>query len=170
MPDMKQLANAALAERMGMSQGMAKKAFQLDYFSYSHSYIPLNGQTTSDEDFRVQADSGFVIVKTMFTISDTNDAFITNISDTPRYVPLTVIWTDTGSGRDVMDAAQSLTNVCGTGERPYYWPKPKVLDPNSTFVGKVTNLVATVFRLRVTFSGFKVFGMIDLFKEHLGVK
>lgn len=153
-----------LARRLLKAPDVIRRDYELDYFSYSHEFLPKAASNEETTNFLVQNDSGFVIVKTMGTVASNVNVFVTNISDTPKYTPFTLIWTDSGSGRDLMDRRVSYGNVIGTGERPYYWPKPKLLDPNSTFTIRLNNLVATAFNVRITYSGFKVFGDVEAFK------
>lgn len=155
----------ALAQRLSMRPRQVMRRYELDYFSYAHELLPATASIESTTNFLVQADSGFVIVKTMGVITTDANVFVTNLTDTPKFSPFTVIWTDSGSGRDLMNVRIAWDNVIGTGQRPYYWPKPKVLDPNSTLTGRYLNLSGTDRNLRVAFGGFKVFGDLSAFKQ-----
>ena len=154
-----------IARRLTMSPGAVRKNFELDAFTYSHEYLPatLNVETTTN--FLVQADLAFVIVKTMGIVTDTANAFVANLTDTPKLWPFTVTWTDTGSGRDLMDRRIPLDSIVGTGQRPYYWAKPKILDANSTFTGRLLSLTGTDRNVRIAFGGYKVFGEWEKFKH-----
>ena len=147
-----------------------KGRFQIDPFNYTTEFLPIAASITQTGQFTVQADSAFAIMKTNGTVATTGNVFIANISDTPRYTPFTLTWTDSGSGREIMDTPVSWDSVVGTGQRPSIWPKPKILDPNSTFSTRLNNLVATAFNVRLHFIGYKIFGSVELYKQLRAVK
>lgn len=155
----------ALAQRLGTTVGKAQRLFTLDPFTFIINYVPLAASNTATDQFITQADSGFAIVKTAFTIASDANVLIANISDTPKYAPQLVTLSDSGSGRDLSNAPVSINTYFGTGERPFVWCRPKVLDPNSTFTARIQNLVATAFNIRLSFHGFKIFGDVASFKN-----
>lgn len=155
---------AQIAARLGQSVSAARKAYDLDPFTFNVSFLPLAASNNATDNFITQADSGFAIVKTCFVIASSVDVFIANISDTPKYAPLLVSLTDSGSGRVLANGPTAVNNYFGTAERPFVWCRPKVLDPNSTFSVQVQNLVATAFNVRFAFQGFKIFGDMQAFK------
>lgn len=155
---------AAIATKLGQSVSAARKMFTLDPFTFVINYLPLAASNTATDNFITQADSGFAIVKTAFTIADAANVFVANISDTPKYAPQIVTLSDSGSGRDLSNAPVSINTYFGSGERPFIWCRPKVLDPNSTFTARIQNLVATAFNIRLSFHGFKIFGDVSAFK------
>ena len=156
---------AAIARKLGGSLAATRKAFDLDPFTFNINFLPLAASNNATDQFITQADSGFAIVKTCFVISSNVDVFVANISDTPKYAPLLVSLSDSGSGRNLSNSPVAVNNYFGTAERPFIWSRPKVLDPNSTFVAQVQNLVATAFNVRFAFQGFKIFGDVSLFKS-----
>ena len=156
---------AAIARKLGGSQAATRKALDLDPFTFNINFLPLAASNNATDQFITQADSGFAIVKTCFVIASNVDVFVANISDTPKYAPLLVMLSDSGSGRNLSNSPVAVNNYFGTAERPFIWSRPKVLDPNSTFVAQVQNLVATAFNVRFAFQGFKIFGDVSLFKS-----
>jgi hypothetical protein len=156
---------AAIAKRLSMSAGQARKLFTLDPFTFVINYLPLAASNTATENFLTQADSGFAIVKTSFTIASDVNVLVANISDTPKYAPQVITLSDSGSGRDLSNLPVSINTYFGSGERPFIWCRPKVLDPNSTFTGRIQNLVATAFNIRLSFHGFKIFGDVGVFRS-----
>lgn len=155
----------AIAARLSMGMAAVRKQFTLDPFTFNISFLPLAASLTATDNFITQADSGFAIVKTAFTIASTVEVFVANISDTPKYAPQVITLSDSGSGRDLSNSPVSINNYFGTGERPFIWSRAKILDPNSTFTARIQNLVATAFQIRLAFHGFKIFGNVGLFKE-----
>lgn len=154
----------AIAERLGMSASRAARLFNVDPFTFVINFAPLAASNTAQDQFITQADSGFAIVKTTFVISSDVNVFVANISDTPKFAPQVIQLSDSGSGRDLSNFPVAITSLFGTGERPFIWSKPKVLDPNSTFSARIQNLVATAFNIRLAFHGFKIFGDVSAFK------
>ena len=156
---------SSIASRLGQSLQAVRKSFQLDPFTFPINFAPLAASNTATDNFITQADSGFAIIKSTFTIGSNVDVFIANISDTPKYAPLLVSLSDSGSGRVLSSAPVMVNSYFGTAERPFIWSRPKILDPNSTFVLQVQNLVATAFNVRFAFHGFKIFGDVSAFKN-----
>lgn len=154
----------AIARKLGMGNGEARRLFTLDPFTFIINYLPLAASNTATENFITQADSGFAIVKTAFTIASDVNVFVANISDTPKYAPQVITLSDSGSGRDLSSLPVSINTYFGTGQEPFIWCRPKVLDPNSTLSGRIQNLVATAFNIRLSFHGFKIFGDVNAFK------
>ena len=154
----------AIAQRLGMNAAQARKNFTLDPFTFVINFLPLAASNASTDQFITQADSGFAIVKTSFTVASNVDVLVANISDTPKYAPQVVTLSDSGSGRDLSNGPVSINTYFGSGERPFIWCKPKVLDPNSTFTARIQNLVATAFNIRLSFHGFKIFGDVSAFR------
>lgn len=155
----------AIAARLNVSSARARSSYTLDPFVFVINYQPLAASNTATDQFITQADSGFAIVKTAFTISSDVNVFVANISDTPKFAPQVVTLSDSGSGRDLSNAPVAINNYFGTAERPFIWSRPKVLDPNSTFTARIQNLVATAFNIRLAFHGFKIFGDVSAFKR-----
>jgi hypothetical protein len=154
----------AIGERLAMSAAQVKKLFTLDPFTFVIPFTPLAASNTATDNFITQADSGFAIMKTSFTIASDVNVFVANISDTPKYAPQVITLSDSGSGRDLSNGPVSINTMFGNGEEPFIWCRPKVLDPNSTFTARIQNLVATAFNIRLSFHGFKIFGDVGAFK------
>lgn len=154
-----------LAARIGGSVGRAKRMFQLDPFTFIINFLPLAASNTATDNFITQADSGFAIIKTAFTVASDVNVFVANISDTPKYAPQIITLSDSGSGRDLSNGPVSINTYFGTGERPFIWCHPKILDPNSTFTARIQNLVATAFNIRLSFHGYKIFGDVTSFRN-----
>jgi len=154
----------AIASRLGASVSRTQKMFTLDPFTFGINFLPIAASNSATDQFITQADSGFAIVKTGFTISDAANVSIANISDTPRFAPIVLTLSDSGSGRDLSNTPISIGTYFGDGKEPFIWSRPKVLDPNSTFTARIQNLVATAFNVRLSFHGFKIFGDVAAFK------
>lgn len=154
-----------MSRRSGMSQGMIRKNFTLDMFTFVINFLPLAASNTATGDFITQADSGFAICKTSFNVSSDVNVYVNNISDTPRFAPFVITLSDSGSGRDLSNSAVAIGTYFGPDQFPFPWPTPKILDPNSTFTARIQNLVATAFNVRLSFHGYKIFGDVSQFRS-----
>lgn len=154
----------AIGSKLAMGVSQARRLFTLDPFTFVINFTPLTASNTATDSFITQADSGFALVKTSFVISDAANVFIANISDTPKFSPQIITLSDSGSGRDLSNSGVPINSYFGSGERPFIWARPKILDPNSTFTARIQNLVATAFNIRLSFHGFKIFGDVGAFR------
>lgn len=157
-----------LAKQNGLTVGRARKMYTLDMFTFVINFLPLAASNTATGNFITQADSGFAICKTSFTVSDNVNVYVANISDTPRYAPFVITLSDSGSGRDLSNTGVSIGSYFGPDDFPFPWPTPKILDPNSTFTARIQNLVATAFNVRLSFHGYKIFGDVSQFRATRG--
>jgi hypothetical protein len=76
---------------------------------------------------------------------------------------------DSGSGRQFSNIDTHIDNWFGSAERPFFWPVPQVLDPNSNVTMRVQNLNAVNYNLRCAFVGYKVFGNVQAFKARKAI-
>lgn len=125
----------------------------VDFFSYGAEWVPLAAAAGQvPREIQIQADSDFLIVA---AVRDVRDAGAVTLVAAP---PVTVRIFDSGSGRDVVNIAQPIENLFGTGQLPTYWPKAKLIQASSTLRVELTNLDgANPFDVRVSFLGYKVF-------------
>lgn len=125
-----------------------------DFFVYTVEWLPLNISETSSRQFQTKGDSDFLIMETVAVVSSTDNLTLTT------FPPMLVMVEDSGSGRKMMDKAVHLTNLFGTAQQPAIWTYPKRIRPNSTVSVETQNLSgASAFNVRLSFKGFKVFGM-----------
>lgn len=154
----------------GKLLGGGAKPYTLDPFTYTINFASLGASATASANFLVQNDSAFVITQTTYLITDTSDVAVAELQPfgsglTTGLVGVLVTLSDTGSGRNLMDAGVPIDGLFGTAQRPYVWPYPKILDPSSTFSTQLQNLVATARRVRLAFHGYKVFGQWRRYKD-----
>lgn len=126
-----------------------------DFFVYSASFSALANGSSDTETINIQADSDFVVSK-MTYFADIAAAVQT---DSSRVIPLcTMQITDSGSGRNLMDSAQPISNIMGTGDLPFILPNPKLFLARSNITITVANFsAATTYNLRLSFIGHKKF-------------
>ena len=150
----------AILHRLSPPRGL-----QFDPFDYS-ILIDLDASATDTGQFLVQNDSAFAITSTCYVVTDQSNAAIGEAQPfgsglTTGIADATISLTDTGSGRQLSDARIPVDTLFGTAQRPYFWARPKILPPSSTFQASMQNLLAVAFRFRLVFHGFKIFGIQD---------
>ena len=169
----------ALAHRLSRTVSHIKRNFNLSFFTFNIEYLPATLSTFSSGSFIVQNDSAFVLCKTSYiaTLTDnitpitavTVPAPATTLLVSHENAPFLVNITDSGSGRQFSNIDTHIDNWFGSGEWPFIWAVPQVFDPNSNVTMRLQNLVATSFNVRTAFVGYKVFGDVAQFKSHKGI-
>ena len=146
--------NGALIQRL---QGLLRaKRILRDPFSYVITFASIAAAANSTETVNIQADSDFLIQAQNYMV----DIAAAIQTDSSRVIPIaTVLMTDTGSGRQLMDNEQPLSSIFGTGMEPYVLPQPKLMSARSSLSVKVTNTSAstTYTSLKLSFIGVKLF-------------
>lgn len=105
----------------------------------------------------VQIDAGapFLIVTQTYDANSANAARTMATAVVPN---VTVLITDTGSNRQLMDVAVTVSAIFGTGQFPYVLPEPKLMQANSQLQVQATNYDAAAgYNLRLYFNGYKLF-------------
>jgi len=135
---------------------MSARRVLRDPFSYVVKFSSIVAAANSTETVNIQADSDFLIQAQCYMV-DIAGAIQT---DGSRVIPIaTVLLTDTGSGRQLMDDDQPISSIFGTGMEPYVLPQPKLMAARSSLAVKVTNTSAstTYTNLLLSFIGVKIF-------------
>lgn len=145
-----------------MLQGLA----YLSEFTYSAAYIAgtpteLGALDTIDVPIQINSDSDFIV-------QEQNASFITVTAASPEDLHecvecpdllLTVIMA--GSGREIMNQAQHITNLMGnywSAQFPGRKSVTSLWQGSNTITVRLQNRTSTVFdRVDIAFSGFKVF-------------
>ncbi len=132
---------------------------QKDLFFYVAEFLPLNVSATASVEVVIQADSDFLITYGVAVVTDTSDVTVASVANAfaPFNPPFLATITDSGSGRAFMSSGVSFANLFGTGTLPAIWPFPKLIKASSVLSTKLQNLVATAYRIRIAYGGFKVF-------------
>lgn len=124
-----------------------------DFFVYSAQFLPLPAGSTSTFETPIQADSYFLLVDVARVVTQAADE-----TAAIAFPPLLITILSTASGRNLMDRAQHLENIAGTGQLPNYWPMSKLFEPNTSISTTLQNLDgANAFNVRISYLGFKVF-------------
>ncbi len=120
--------------------------FAKDYFVYEVDFtaaIPASGNAVSS--FAIQADSDFLWTKAAFIQTGTG-------------IPAILVQ-DTGSGRNLMNAAVPVGSMFGTGQLPFILPRQRIFVARAVVNITITNLDAVnpITTLRLSFIGEKGF-------------
>jgi hypothetical protein len=133
---------------------------QEEPFIYSTDFTTAAAQSlapgaTGNVNINIQADADFRILAGAFAADLAGAAQV----DSTRVLPLvTVLLTDTGSGRNFMDRPVPLTSLFGTGELPFPWPQPKIMRARSTLQVQAFNFsAATTYSFSLAFIGVKLY-------------
>lgn len=103
-----------------------------DWFIYTAKAENLNFGTTSNATINIQANSDFLLYKTVY-IAYPN--LTTSLTDSTTLVPhISVQLTDTGSGQQLFSEPAPISTMSGTGERPFILSRPRTLRANTTLV------------------------------------
>lgn len=124
-----------------------------DFFIYSQNFLPLAALATRSLDIQIQSDSDFLAVAAVAVVR-TTAAGAAAIPDRR----LTVLISDSGSGRNLFDRVQDFDDVFGTAQRPAWWPVPKLMRAAATISVQLTDLQNQANNVRVAFWGIKIFG------------
>lgn len=136
---------------------LTNKKIVTDFFVYNTSFSDLNSGQSQTKSIQIQANSHFEVQKLAFTAFYGAAAADQN---TTLAVPLvSVLITDTGSGRQWSDQAVQLTSLFGTGQLPALLPTPRILPAASQITIQVNNLFTAqnIVLLTLAFIGRKVY-------------
>lgn len=139
----------------GLGQAVSGAKIYTDFYVYSAVFTALAVGASATQNITVQADSDFILQKLTYQ-ADIGAAAMT---DSSRVVPLvTVLITDSGSGRQIMDRAIPVATFFGTGKLPFILPNPKVFKARANITIQATNYsAASAYNLYLSFIGIKTF-------------
>lgn len=151
---------ASPIELMAM-QAMLNGLVYCQAFVYSAVFFgttALGANGTVNVPTQITADSDFVVQRMNLT---SWSAAGTLIAD-PDY---TLLLTINGSGRQLMDQAQTIQNLCGnftSNKVPSDWPFPYLIQANNTLTSQLVNRTAVAAnRVDLSYIGFKVYYLTD---------
>jgi hypothetical protein len=143
----------------------AGRATEIDPYWYSTARTAIAISGTVTVLIPVQEDAVFVAEYLTFSYDDQVPVHGDVSSDSVSI--FTLLITDTGSARQMMDRATHQLNITGTGQRPHYLAVSKHFRPNSSIQIVVVNLDATTaHNFQLTIGGFKAYKYSN--KEALG--
>lgn len=129
-----------------------------DQYFYSAYVASLASGASATPVIQVSADSDFYCTALTY-FADVAGAAQT---DSTRVIPVaTLLITDTGSGRQLMDRAQPFGAIFGDGTNPYRLISPRLFQRSTSIQCQIANYSAgtTYANLYVVFHGFKLYGV-----------
>lgn len=129
-----------------------------DFYSYTQRATSLaNGQTTS-LTYQIEADSYFYLNAFMFQADEAGSDLTYSSNIQPL---ITVVFFDSGSGRQLMANPTPVGCVLGDSKHPFRLPKPRRIAPTSQITATLVNYSAgTTYNISITLSGFKVYSQM----------
>ena len=126
-----------------------------DFFVYEIDFAALAPAASSTSSFSIQADSDFLWTSGTFFA----DIAAAAQTDSTRVIPLiSLLITDTGSGRQLMNTAVPIVSLFGNGQLPFVLPRQRLFRPNSNVTITANNFDAAItYNLRLSFIGEKGF-------------
>ena len=126
-----------------------------EFYTYEEDFSAIASGASATGNINVQADSDFVLQKLTYHA----DIAAAAVTDSTRVIPnASIVITDTGSGRQLMESAVPIPSLFGTGELPFILPTPRMFLARSTISLIVANFDAAVtYNIRLSFSGYKLY-------------
>ena len=134
-----------------------------DLYVYEAQAISLAASGTTTDTIQIEADSSFILQKLAYhstpqTFVAQSGTAIAVVESTRLIPPVSVVITDTGSGRQLMPSPIPIPSLFGTGQLPFILPNPRLFRRNSTISVQFTNLDnVAIWTVRLAFIGYKVY-------------
>jgi hypothetical protein len=128
-----------------------------DFFSYVIAITsPLAPAAQSTGNVVLDADSDFLWQKLTAYADVANDGQTTAAEVIPG---ITIVVTDTASGRALSNTGVPLAGFAGTGQLPFILPTPKIFKASGQITVSISNITdnITYSSLRLVFHGQKMF-------------
>jgi hypothetical protein len=140
----------------GLGQVPGEKRVK-EFFTYQEDFAAIVSGASATGNINIQADSSFVLQKLTFKA---DIAAATQTANTRVLPNATVVITDTGSGRQLMESAVPITSLFGDGQLPFILPTPRLFAPRSTITVVVANYdAAATYNIQLSFNGYKLYEM-----------
>jgi NAD(P)-dependent dehydrogenase (short-subunit alcohol dehydrogenase family) len=126
-----------------------------DFFIYGIDFTALAPGATATDNIQIQADADFETQKLTYFA----DIAAAAQTVTTQVIPLiTVLITDAGSGRQLMNVATAIPALFGDGKIPFILPTSRIFAARSNITFQVSNFDAAVtYNLRLSLIGTKLF-------------
>lgn len=135
-------------------QGEAGGGVRRDFFAYTISFLALAAGTTQEGSIQIQSDSDFELQK----LSQFSDIAAALQTDATRVLPLVTLQiTDTGTGRQMFQAAVPIPALFGDGQIPFILPVTKMFSRNASVAFSVANYGPGAYNVRLVLVGSKIF-------------
>lgn len=139
---------------MPQNQAPVRRAIK-EFYAYEVDFSSIASGASSTSNINIQADSDFVLQKLTYHA----DIAAAAVTDSSRVIPnATVLLTDTGSGRQLMESAVPIPSLFGVGELPFILPTPRLFAARATLTVVVANFDAAVtYAIKLSFIGYKLY-------------
>lgn len=126
-----------------------------DFYIYGVNFLNVSPGASPSQQLPIQADSDFELQKITFA----SDSAGGTQTDSTRVIPqCTLIITDTGSGRQLMNQAIDLTTFAGDGQNPFILLVPKIFRANTSINFVLHNYSsAQTYNVRLSLIGAKLY-------------
>jgi hypothetical protein len=124
-------------------------------FTYIATFTALAVAGNQTVQVPIQADADFKILASAYQANLAGAAITASTYPWPN---VTVLLTDTGSGRQMMNGAVPLTSLFGNGQEPFIWPAPKIMSARSNLQVQIFSQEAAVTPIIIlSFFGVKMY-------------
>lgn len=130
-----------------------------DWFIYETEALAIAPGASLTDQINIEADSDFWLVNTMY---DANDGAAAPTVESKPVPAVSVLITDTGSGRQLMQQTVPIGSIFGSGEIPHPLPSPRIFYRNSTITVQFSNFSGEIgagvtYNIRLAFGGYKIY-------------
>jgi len=152
--DQQQIARM-IASAVAKNDAERVDSIRRDFFVYTSEALALLATTNANDSIKIEADADFILQKLAWQADISAAAY----TDSSRPWPnVSILITDSGSGRQLMDAPVPITSFMGSGELPFILPNPRRFERNGNIQIAYTNFDAAVdYNIRLAFIGYKIY-------------
>lgn len=131
------------------------KKFKRDFFIYESESLGLATGTSSNDTIQIEADSDFILQKLAQHTTLADATYVSSATPIPN---ISLLITDTGSGRQMMNNPIPIPSFFGSGQLPFILPNPRKIAKNSVLNIAYTNFdAAQTYSVRLAFIGYKIY-------------
>lgn len=129
-----------------------------DWFSYPVTFSGLANTATQSTNLQIDAGSDFYMTAISFLAWNTASTAVITADAAP--IPnVTLLLTDSGSNRQLMQNPAPLWTIAGDGNHPHKLIHPRLFVRNSNIQVQVTSRDANAtFNIYLNFEGFRIYG------------
>jgi hypothetical protein len=126
-----------------------------DFYAYTQRVTGLAAAATTSITYQIEADSYFYINGFNYQVDEA--AADVTYSTNPLGL-ITIVFFDSGSGRQLMANPTPISCIAGDGRHPFRLPKPRRVAPTSQITCTLVNYSAgTTYNISICLFGFKVY-------------
>jgi len=131
------------------------RKFKRDFFIYESESLALVAGVSSNDTIQIEADSDFILQKLTCHTTLADATYVLQNTPIPN---VSLLITDTGSGRQLMNNPIPIPSFFGNGQLPFILPNPRKIAKNSVLNIAYTNFdAAQAYSVRLAFIGYKIY-------------